>query len=117
MSSRICMPSSMAFVTRCSFQIATQCVYLADNVGCEFHFVVLLLELVDMGGLRESISEEAHTNGLVPGVEYGEEDAAEVNDIAGVHLTRERAVNMYGHGTGYMSHWYLVGLHKLSLVC
>jgi hypothetical protein len=37
-----------------------------------------------------------------------------VDNITWVHLARQIAVDVYSHGSGYVSYWHLVGLDDVN---
>ena len=69
-----------------------------------------------MMGFEVGVREESSADSLEPGVRDGQEDAADVNDVSGVHLSSKRAADMDGHGARNMANWNLIGLYRVLRV-
>src|ERR1700722_1786036 len=83
------------FVVQC--RIPLQLVNGKVNFRREDHVAVLLLQLMDVVGVKISVSEEASSNGLKTFVRNRKEYSSQMDDISRTHCACEASCNVYGH--------------------
>lgn len=81
----------------------------ADGARVDGDVVVLLFVLLDVHGLEVGVGEQAGLDGLEAGVGGGQEDAGNVDDLAGVDGAGLGAVGVDGEGAGDVADGDLVG--------
>lgn len=100
--------SEFAVDSRISLQVGN----LLGDLRGHLHFAVLLFLLVDTVGFKICIVEEAGADGLEASVRDWEEDAANVDFVAGIHETSEIATDVDCHGPWNVTDRNLVGLQR-----
>jgi len=80
--------------------------YLCSN----FHFIILLCELVYMVHFQICVSEKTTANGLEACVGNGKEDATQMDDVARIHGVCEAAIHVHRHGSRNMTNRDLICL-------